>query len=417
MPKINIKILVIIFLVTVIGFFSLQWRKNTLDLANKQISFWQMQSVDTVKYSRDLARQYEKDTSYDKEIDLQVKSIASSGANFVAIGTPYDKEFVPFLKRWVDSARKYGLNVWFRGNFSGWEEWFEYPAITRAEHEKMLKQFILDNGSLFQDGDVFTACTECENGGPGDPRQTGDASGHRQFLINEYQIGRNAFSEIGKNVATNYFPMNADVAKLIMNPETTKALGGIVVIDHYVPTPQDLDQGVTDLAESSGGKVVLGEFGAPIPDLHGKLTEAQQADWIKSALTLLADNKNLIGVNYWTSFGGSIELWDGDGNPRLAVSVIKNYFVPKVIRGIVSDEIGSPIMGVKVSDGLRMASTNTLGQFYFPYISDNISLTASAEGYTSVKMNNLPKDSPITVVLKKQKEGFFFRFRKLLHSL
>ncbi len=378
---------------------------------------WTLESVDTVKYSRDLARQYEKDASYDETIDLQIKAIASSGANYIAIGTPYDKEFIPFLTRWVTLARKYGLKVWFRGNFSGWESWFGYSDITRDEHKKLLKSFILDNGNLFEDGDVFTACTECENGGPGDPRRTGDTAGHRQFLIDEYQIGRNAFAQIGKNVATNYFPMNADVAKLIMDPPTTQALGGLVVIDHYVPTPQGLDQGVTDLAVSSGGKVVLGEFGAPIPDLQGNLTDRQQADWIKSALILLSNNPYLIGVNYWTSFGGSTSIWHNDGSPTPSVAVINSFYNPKVLVGIVQNEAGQFIKNAKVTGSIQTTNTNANGEFVLAYIENTPrKIVIEADGYKSQSAELNPGNKYLNIVLKKEYESLFFKLQKLLHK-
>src|SRR3989344_1555536 len=106
--------------------------------------WWPLQSVDTVKYSRDLARLKSNDETFKRVIDSQVVNIARTGATHVAIGTPYDPEFVPFLKEWVKVARKHKLKVWFRGNFSGWEGWFNYPKIGRTEHLKMLSDFILD---------------------------------------------------------------------------------------------------------------------------------------------------------------------------------------------------------------------------------------------------------------------------------
>lgn len=414
--KINFKvtITILIGLILMIAFFILH--KNNSVLSNKSVLFWKMQSIDTVKYSRDLTRQYANDPSFDTTIDSQMKAIAATGANYVAIGTPYDPEFIPFLTRWVTSAHKYGLNVWFRGNFSGWEGWFNYPSITRQQHETMLKQFILDNGNLFQDGDIFSACTECENGGPGDPRQNGDVIGHRQFLIDEYQISRNTFAQIGKNVATNYFPMNADVAKLVMDPATTQALGGIVVIDHYVSTPDELNQGINDIAGSSGGKVVLGEFGVPIPGLSGTMTEAEQADWIKSALTLLSSNKNLVGINYWTSFGGSTELWNDDGSPRQAVVVIKNFFTPRILKGFIINEAGQGVTGANIVSTDSSVNSVADGQFYLPYDTASVKAIISADGYFTVKITNPANGNALTVILRRKNEDFLFKIQKLLYK-
>ena len=54
----------------------------------KMTPLWEVRSVDTVKYSRDVAREKENDPSYDEVINLQVKNIANLGATHVAIGTP-----------------------------------------------------------------------------------------------------------------------------------------------------------------------------------------------------------------------------------------------------------------------------------------------------------------------------------------
>ena len=287
---------------------------------------WPVQSIDTMKYSRDEAAAQLLDPTFDKTIDQQIHAIAQTGATYVAIATPYDPEFVPMLARWVATARKYNLHVWFRGNFSGWEGWFSYAAITRDQHKELLDTFIRNNPDLFKDGDIFTSCPECENGGPGDPRQTGDVTGYRQFLISEYQIATNAFQSIHKKVSVGYTSMNFDVARLVMDPATTKALGGIVTIDHYVSSPEILAMNIRDLARESGGKIFLGEFGVPIPDINGDMTETDQASWIKQALTLLSGEPEVIGINYWVGFGGTTALWNDDGSPRTAVPVITSFF-------------------------------------------------------------------------------------------
>lgn len=285
-----------------------------------------IRSVDTMKYSRDLAETKMDDQSFDAVIDRQVQAIAETGATHVAVATPYDEEFVPFLTRWVVAARGKGLHVWFRGNFAGWEEWFGYPSISRSEHAAKLGEFIKSHSILFEDGDIFTPCPECENGGPGDPRSTGDAEGFRKFLIDEREIAQSAFKEIERSVSVNVQSMNYDVASLIMDRETTAALGGIVGIDHYVEDPHQIARDVAAIAEKSGGKVYLAEYGAPIPDIHGKMSEADQAQWIRTSLEDLSHVKSLAGINYWVSVGGSTELWDSSGTPREGVKVLKEYF-------------------------------------------------------------------------------------------
>lgn len=320
------KILILLAFLS-FGFTLFFYSKTSTKFTSKvEEPVFQIRSVDTVKYSRDLAREKINSSTFDLTIDSQVREIKELGTTHVALGTPYDSEFKPYLKKWVIAARRYGLKVWFRGNFSGWEQWFDYPSIDRPAHIAATEKFILDNPDLFEDEDIFTSCPECENGGSGDPRQTGDIAGFRAFLIDEYKISNSAFTKINKLVKVGYYSMNYDVAKLIMDPATTASLGGIVAIDHYVAFPDQLITDTKKIASSSGGKVVLGEFGAPIPDLNGNMTEAEQADWIKNVLQGLSTVPEVIGVNYWVGVGGSTQIWDDNGNPKKAVDIIKKYY-------------------------------------------------------------------------------------------
>lgn len=375
-------------------------------------SFWQVRSIDTMKYSRDVSGQALTDPNFTRVIDQQVSQIAATGANYVAIGTPYDDQFLPVLTEWVNAARRNHLHVWFRGNFSGWEEWFGYSKIDRAEHLQKTQQFILNHPDLFQDGDIFTACPECENGGPGDPRMTGDTEGHRKFLIDEYQVTKTAFQKIHKNVASNYDSMNEDVARLIMDPETTKALDGIVVIDHYVATPEKLVSDIKNLAGQSGGKVALGEFGAPIPDINGAMTQKEQAAWIHNALNKLTSLNVLVGVNYWTNIGSSTALWNDDGSPRLALQEVKKVFNPTVTKITVKNAIGQTINSTITSGDKSVSTTN--GTFSIIYMDTNPSITITAEGYKSKQM--VVEDKDLLVILEKQNEDPFFTFEKKVVS-
>ncbi|MBI4130147.1 carboxypeptidase regulatory-like domain-containing protein [Candidatus Roizmanbacteria bacterium] len=380
-----------------------------------ETDLWDIQSVDTVKYSRDLAREKADLSLFDAEIEQQVASIAAVGASHVAIGTPYDEEFLPFMKRWIAPARKYGLNVWFRGNFSGWERWFGYQSITSDSHTALLSEFIRANGDLFENSDVFDPCTECENGGAGDPRRTGDVTGYRAFLIDEHRTATDSFRAIGKNVRIVH-SMNGDVARLIMDKETTQALGGVVTIDHYVKSPQKLAEDVESIASASGGTVILGEFGAPVPDLHGNLDQDGQEKWINETLTLLAKSNQLTGINYWTGYGGSTRLWEQDGTPRKAVSTVQSYYNPRILMGTVTDEIENPIVGALVTLGIKEVVTDESGAFVIPYVFENEKLIISAEGYNSIEVEDAPSQI-FPIVLFRQQEGLVFKLQKLIHGV
>lgn len=381
-------------------------------------SFWAIRSVDTMKYSRDMARQTLKDPEFDAVIDRQVHAIAETGANYVAIATPYDEEFVPVTKRWVAAARRYDLSVWFRGNFSGWEGWFEYKKIDQIQHLRMTRAFILNHPDLFADGDIFVACPECENGGPGDPRFNGQLERHRDFLRSLDVTAKQAFSQIKKKVATNYYSMNGDVARLTMDVKTTNDLGDIVAIDHYVESPRQLVRDVNYIAAQSEGKIVLGEFGAPIPDIHGKFNAAQQAQWIDSALSELTASPFLIGLNYWVGTGGSTALWNDDGNPYAGVSALTKFYKPQSLFGVITDELGKPVSGATVETNYRRVTTDSKGYYQLPYIPDkNFMLQVTAPGYWARRITLVNQQNQLNVTMKSFRISLGTSIQSLINAV
>lgn len=397
---------VILFLAKTFLNFSVFAKENT--------SYWDIQSIDTMKLSRDLAREGLKDLSFEVVIREQVKKIADLGATHIALGTPYDEEFLPFLRKWVKEARKEGLKVWFRGNFSGWEGWFGYPRIKVEEHLQKTREFILSNPDLFADGDIFTACTECENGALGDPRQTKDLLGFRNFLIELNNTSSSAFRSIEKNVTTNFFPMNLDVAFLVMDKETTMALGKVVVIDHYVKDPQKLLEDIRKISEETGAKVLLGEFGAPIPDIHGNMTDLEQAEWVGRALAFLSKEQSLLGLNYWVATGGTTSIWNQDGREKPVARVLKNYFSPRVIWGKVVDQLGNPVQGAKITAGTKKVFSLREGEFVLAVVPSVEGFVVEKEGYESVDISL--ENFSGQIVLKKSKQNLFFKIQNLIHG-
>jgi hypothetical protein len=382
-----------ITLVVLIILVSLILRLNRLSNAvstSQPSKLWEIQAIDTMKYSRDMAGQMLENPKFDDLIEKQVSLVAKTGATHISIGTPYDERFLPIMHRWVKMARKYNLKVWFRGNLSGWEGWFDYPKISRDEHLKGIKSFIISNGALFEDGDLFSSCPECENGGPGDPRQTGDVVEYRKFLIDEAAAVRLAFKQIDKNIPANLNSMNGDIARLVMDQETTAKLGGFVVIDHYVSSPEKLAADVREIAALTGGKIILGEYGAPIPDLHGSMTEAEQSAWITQSLQLLSAEKSLVGINYWTGFGGSTKLYNDDLSDRQAVATLSSFFNPAQISGRVTTFLGLPVANATVDFGTRQTNTDASGSFTLAKIGPAEKLTISHQGFVTVSSVDSP---------------------------
>ncbi len=348
-------------------------------------TLFEMQAIDTMKSSRDLARQKSNDASYTVEIDRQMNLIKRSGATHVAIDTPYDEEFIAYLKRWVKSARDHGLLVWFRGNFSGWEEWFGYPRMNANEHLSALEHFLTSNPDLFVTGDLFSPCPECENGGPGDPRSTSKRNEFNDFLEKEKNAAIQAFKTSGKDVKV-VFSMNADVARTELASKNFVGGSQIVAIDHYVPKASDFVEDVKEISDKMKRNIAIGEFGAPVPDLHGDLSEADQASYIMALLRGLYEQEERTPlINYWTLTDGTTALVRENGGPKAVYSALKAFYAAPAVSGSVIDTSGTgiPHAVVKVSGTLyaREASDEGLYRIFLPSIFKEI--VFSKEGYKS----------------------------------
>ncbi len=372
----TLKSLLILSLVLFLFSFFLSFHaKRTYGIG---IGNLKVRSIDTMKFSRDVSRREANNDAFDLVIEKQISQIASLNTSHVAIDTPYDDEFVPFLRRWVKMARKYELKVWFRGNLSGWEGWFEYPKIDKATRIKSIENFIKTNKDIFEDGDIFTSCPECENGQI-DVYDNPDS--YKEFLINEYLATKKAFLAINKSVIVNYNSMNGDIARLIMDKDTTRAMDGIVTVDHYIHSQEKLVNDLDDIAEKSGGRIVLGEVGAPLSDIHGDMTEIEQRNWLAELFVKLNKLDDLEGINYWVSYGGSTALWEPDGKERLAAEVVRNAYMGRELRAKLVDRKGHVITDAEISTLNETYLVDSGGVFTIPYLYKGQKLEISAKGY------------------------------------
>jgi hypothetical protein len=358
-------------------------------------TFWNHQCIDTMKYSRDRAREHlHSPLAADQFIEREVALVAGTGANCISLGTPYDEEFVPVLTKWVNEAREKDLKIWFRGNMSGWEGWFEYPKYGNVQqHHDGVLNIITKHPELFQEGDIFTPAPEPENGIIGDPRNsTENKNRFLEFLPKSYANCVNAFNDIKVDVTCGYFSVNGDVAREIFTKDLLVDIGDVVVIDHYVRTPEQLIEDVKSLNKKLDTLVMLGEFGAPIPDIHGDMTEEQQAAFITQALEKLYEEQDiLLGFNYWVLRDGSTQLVDGEADTRAAYDSLKEYFMPAQVRGSVVDVLGNPVAGLKVKiDKYRAETvTNDLGAYSLVVPARDASIELTTGDYSGEKSFDL----------------------------
>lgn len=408
MKKLILPILILIF------FFSIylsNYNSNT-----KIPRLWKIQSIDTMKFSRDLARQ--EDTN--AKIPLWVSEISNLNPTHIAIATPYDDEFLPILKTWVKEARKHNLHIWFRGNFSGWEGWFDYPKFVDAnQHHKAISNFIQNNPDLFEEGDIFTPAPEPENGILGDPRASQvDAQNFRNFLITSYINCNYAFSKIHKKIACGYFSTNADIAKEIFDPSFINKIGGITTIDHYTNTSEKFGSDINLIHQKNNSDIFLGEFGAPIPDINGDMSEVEQEKFVDSLLTELYRHKNYVtGVNYWLFSGGETALFNDDGTPRKVAEIIRNYYNPSLISGKIVNPLGDSLGGIEitVNHGFVTTQTNGLGKYELVIPGGKVDIEIYHKEFKTKNIQTEVKNgekNTLNVILEPQNPGLIYKIRK-----
>lgn len=387
-------------------------------VAHADQTMFKIQAVDTMKYSRDAAR----NESVTKQIPKMVALVAEMHPTHIALGTPYDEEFYPVLKLWVLEARKHNLNVWFRGNMSAWEGWFDRKKYRDPlQHHADIAAFIQKHPDLFAKGDIFTPAPEPENGGFGDPR-TGEEIKKKffDFLPESYRNCRDAFARIGIEVTCGYFSTNGDVAKIIPTYVYQQS-GGVQVIDHYVRTPEELIRDIQALYAQNHLPIVLGEFGLPIPDIHGSLSDNEQNRLIEETLSELAKHRTIVhGMNYWTAFGGSTKIFSDNLEPKPAVKTIAQYFSPVHVYGRVLDEWDEPVGGVNVQvEGLSRSVSTSLGEYSVLTLSSNRKLTAKKDGYITTRMRTPFSDDrseeQVDIHIIKRDRDFWERVLIFLH--
>src|SRR6185369_6754089 len=117
--------------------------------------------------------------------------------------------------------------------------------------------------------------------GLGDPRGSLDKTKKfQEFLKESFNTCEEAKKIVGKAFLCGYFSVNGDVARESFTKDVVNKTGGVIVIDHYVKSVEKLAEDIKFLHEKYDAPVVLGEFGAPIPDIHGNMTEDEQAAYI-----------------------------------------------------------------------------------------------------------------------------------------
>jgi hypothetical protein len=382
--------------------------------------FWSFQCIDTMKYSRDAARELVADPNLESMVAQEMQLIKDAGGTCASVGTPYDEEFVPYLSVWVRQAREKGLNVWFRGNMAGWEGWFDYPklASTRQHHEGIYK-FITSHKDLFKPGDIFTPAPEPENGIMGDPR---DSDANREmflkFIPESYSNCREAFAKIDTGVTCGYFSYNGDVARDVVTPDLISQSGNALVVDHFVSDPDNLVKDLRGMHDKFHVPIVLGEFGAPINDVHGEMDEQGQKDYLSKLLARLYKERGIIqGLNYWVLRGGSTAMVNPDLTPRPAYDAVKAFYLPGQVRGTVTNTLGETVadLDLSVAQYEARATTDGLGNYVINVPSGEVKLQVEGGGWVPTadsELTGATGNGEKDIVVEPRRKSLWYRFKQ-----
>lgn len=381
---------IVLFVVLILGVFAKHSSESQENSKTSAPCTWEVCSIDTMKNSRDKARAELNNPAYDETIKSDIQAIKETGANYVAIGTPYDDEFLPYLKRWVKHAREKDLSVWFRGNWANWEGWFEYPKnLTPENHIKKTAEFIEKNPDLFEDGDIFDACPECENAGFWPQPHKDEA--YRTFVKDQEKSVENAFKRTGKNVISNYPSIIGGRAKEVLDMDTVTALDKTVAIDHYFKNPESITEYINEFKNKYGAATLVSETGAPIPDMHGNMSEDDQAQFIKNVLErIYVAGNSVSGLNYWVLSNGTTALINPDGSKRKAFDILTTYYSPGVVTGFVTNTLGEPLpfLPLITSDGV-ITHTDKNGEYIFKIPRREFSLSTDSRVYNNKESKKL----------------------------
>ena len=145
--------------------------------------------------------------------------------------------------------------------------------------------------------------------------------------------------------------------------------------------------------------MVIGEFGAPIPDINGAMTEDQQATFVDKLMQELVTNRSkVVGINYWDLYDGSTALINPDESPRKVAAVIKKYYDPTIIQGTITDQLDKPIANasVKTDDGAAETVTDKNGNYFFPTAASSVTIIVNdGKDSTTATIQNIPTSQTI----------------------
>lgn len=301
-----------------------------------EIDWDSMKGVDVMKYTKDVMT----NQPGDKEIENIVSALKSLNITHIALSIPLDKTTdypssnkpaprtaEAFTQKWADAIHSAGLNIIWRGTYSGIEGIYDFekksgdkrlPAGTAASAETdgektwlgKLYSYIISNPSFFASGDVWAPLPERTEGIFQDSTSflpydgAGIQANYANFFIDLKKVSDRAFSKIGKNVITGMSANNYSEIASGWLPQSLFDAIGYVVVDYYGDkhTPEEMERDLRSIAARTGKPVFLQEWG---DYWTGDMSVESRTSYLRSIYAViekLAKEGVIIGFNSWTGW-------------------------------------------------------------------------------------------------------------------
>lgn len=304
---------------------------------------WPIQSLDAMKVTKDVVC-----TPYDQaQIDAWLDKVIEIGGNYVALSQPYDNpacgNAVTQTGLWVSRARAKGLHVWHRHQTNSWEGTYSFTKKKYDDHLVRMAEYIEDNPTFFEEGDIFTPFAEPQNGGingltfcANSVCQFGSKEEFNQFIRTAQKMAKLAFIAIGfedGDIKVGYWGFdgfltwgdnNIDhqgTSKL--EASTVTAMDNLITIDHYPASGASMS-GDLDEARAvwPSADFFIGEWGT-----IGQSTATAREEAVVEAFDAFVEREWIKGVNYWHGCcGGNESLWNSNGTNREHFDEVESYF-------------------------------------------------------------------------------------------
>lgn len=323
-----------------------------------------LRSEDVMKYTKDVMTSQPSDA----DIDSIVTALKSLGITHIAISVPLDatsnypssgkpspRTAEAFTQKWADSIHSHGLNVIWRGTFSGLEGIYgfqqkvgsnRFPAGTASSAVNdgnnswlgKIYRYITNNPSYFASGDVWAPLPERTQGIFSDSTSflpstgSGIQANYANFFNDLKTVSDKAFSSIGKNVTTGLSSNNFSEIKSGWLPQSIIDTAGYVAVDYYgtTHTPAEMDSDLRTIAKAKGKPVFLEEWGDYWDSNLSQSAETAYLQSMYSEINTLVKAGVVAGFNSWTGWTGtpeSILTKDSSGfHLNFAGTILQNIF-------------------------------------------------------------------------------------------